>query len=174
MLVNSIRFCLLLAVLPTGVAVAQDSFRPIEQRLSAEQLDEVGLSAQQLSLLNRYLQQADAATAAGLASTPAATAALPSRSSTSPAPATASPDATHLIGLDAERIDTRIRGAVAGWAPGDEFSLENGQRWQVLKGNMKLRKPLESPAVVLVPGIAGRWFLQFDEDMPKARVFRVD
>jgi len=39
---------------------------------------------------------------------------------------------------------------------------------------MKLRKPLESPAVLLVPGIAGRWFLQFDEDMPKARVFRVD
>jgi hypothetical protein len=25
-----------------------------------------------------------------------------------------------------------------------------------------------------VPGIAGRWFLQVDEDMPKARVYRID
>jgi hypothetical protein len=44
----------------------------------------------------------------------------------------------------------------------------------VLKGNMKLRKPLEAPVVVLVPGIMGRWFLQVDEDAPKARVYRTD
>jgi len=25
----------------------------------------------------------------------------------------------------------------------------------------------------VVPGIAGRWFLQVDPDLPKARVFRV-
>ncbi len=39
---------------------------------------------------------------------------------------------------------------------------------------MKLRKPLESPQIVVVPGIAGRWFLQVDEDLPKARVYRID
>lgn len=39
---------------------------------------------------------------------------------------------------------------------------------------MKLRKTLEAPEVVLVPGIVGRWFLQIDEDAPKARVYRID
>ncbi len=52
--------------------------------------------------------------------------------------------------------------------------LENGQTWKVLKGSMKLRKPLQAPEILLVPGIAGRWFLQVDEDLPKARVYRVD
>jgi hypothetical protein len=52
--------------------------------------------------------------------------------------------------------------------------LENGQQWKVLKGAMKLRKPLQAPEIVVVPGIAGRWFLQVDEDMPKARVYRID
>ena len=54
------------------------------------------------------------------------------------------------------------------------FELENGQRWKVLKGNMKLRKPMLSPDIIVVPGIAGRWFLQVDEDLPKARVYRID
>jgi hypothetical protein len=61
---------------------------------------------------------------------------------------------------------------VEGWAPGTVFELENGQLWKVLKG--ELRKALQSPEIVVVPGIAGRWFLQVDEDMPKARVYRID
>jgi len=54
------------------------------------------------------------------------------------------------------------------------FSLENGQQWKVLKGSMKLRAPMQAPEIVVVPGIAGRWFLQVDEDLPKARVYRID
>ena len=41
-------------------------------------------------------------------------------------------------------------------------------------GSMKLRKPLQAPGIVVVPGVAGRWFLQVDEDLPKARVYRID
>ncbi|KAF1708245.1 hypothetical protein CSC73_09860 [Pseudoxanthomonas sacheonensis] len=67
-----------------------------------------------------------------------------------------------------------MKGPVSGWEPGTVFELENGQTWKVLKGNMKLRKPFESPEIVVVPGIAGRWFLQVDEDLPKARVYRID
>ena len=36
-----------------------------------------------------------------------------------------------------------------------------------------MRKPFEYPSRG-VPGIAGRWFLQVDEDLPKARVYRID
>ncbi len=38
---------------------------------------------------------------------------------------------------------------------------------------MKLRKTLQAPQIEVIPGIAGRWFLQVDEDLPKARVFRL-
>jgi hypothetical protein len=79
-----------------------------------------------------------------------------------------------FIGLDTGRIASKAKGTVAGWEPGTVFELENGQQWKVLKGGMKLRKPLENPEIVLVPGVAGRWFLQVDEDMPKARVYRID
>jgi hypothetical protein len=44
----------------------------------------------------------------------------------------------------------------------------------VLKGEMKLRRPMQAPEVLVVPGLAGRWFLQVDEDLPKARVYRTD
>ena len=54
------------------------------------------------------------------------------------------------------------------------FELENDQQWKVLKGAMKLRKPFDAPEIVVVPGIAGRWFLQVHEDLPKARVYRID
>ena len=62
---------------------------------------------------------------------------------------------------------------MSGWEPGTVFELENGQQWKVLKGSMQLRKPMQAPEIVVVPGIAGRWFLQVDEDLPKARVYRI-
>ena len=76
--------------------------------------------------------------------------------------------------LEIRTIKSRLRGPVSSWEPGTEFRLENGQTWKVLKGEMTLRKPLESPEVLVVPGLAGRWFLQVDEDYPKARVYRID
>lgn len=33
---------------------------------------------------------------------------------------------------------------------------------------------MQDPEIVVVPGIAGRWFLQVDEDLPKTRVYRID
>ena len=71
-------------------------------------------------------------------------------------------------GLDEGPIKSRVKGLVSGWEPGTVFELENGQQWKVLQGSAKLRKTLRSPEILVVPGIAGRWFLQVDEDMPKA------
>jgi hypothetical protein len=39
---------------------------------------------------------------------------------------------------------------------------------------MRLHAPMQAPEIVVAPGIAGRWFLQVDEDLPKARVYRID
>lgn len=152
----------LLSSMPV-IAAAKD-YVDIEQRLSAEQLRDTGLatlSTEQLELLNRLLRDdVVKAVEAGKAE---------AREGNEPGRSTAS-----LIGFNDQPIRSRLQGSVGGWEPGTEFVLENGQTWKVLKGSMKLRKPFESPEIAIIPGIAGRWFLQVDEDLPKARVYRID
>lgn len=144
-----------------GAAAAQAPYVAIEQRVDPQELAQVGLSPAQLQALNRLLREADARTpAAPVAAAPA------------PAPAAAVP-APMFPGLDDGPIKAKIAGQVDGWAPGTVFTLDNGQQWQVLKGEMKLKTRRSNPEIVVVPGIAGRWFLQVDEDLPKARVFRI-
>lgn len=157
---------LALALLP-ALASAQTAYRDVERRLSPEQLRETGLDAltpAQLALLNRLLRE-DAereAAAAPPAPAPAFASAAPSRD-----------DAGLLEGASDGPIRSRLVGEIAQWAPGTVFALENGQQWRVLKGSLKLPKPMQAPAIVVVPGVSGRWFLQVDEDLPKARVQRI-
>lgn len=141
---------------------AQSTYVEVEKRFNAEEMHEAGLdtlSTEQLAALNRLLRE---------------------KPTTSPSEIATSERRPHedaprsYIGLDDQPIHSRVKGDVNGWAPGTVFELENGQQWKVLKGEMKLRKPLRAPEIVVVPGIAGRWFLQVDEDMPKARVYRID
>ena len=142
---------MLLSTTPLAWSQQRD-YLPLEQRLSAEQLQQVGLSAQQLQLLNRMLSEA----------------------APSPAPAAATPTPAPMqIGLEEGPVHSSVQGTVEGWGPGTVFVLANGQQWKVLKGQMRLRAALQSPEIEVIPGIAGRWFLQVDEDLPKARVYRI-
>lgn len=141
-------------------AWAQRSYVPLEQRLDPAGLAEVGLSAQQLGALDRLLERAEATAASAQAAATSSTGAAPS------------PPPMH-IGLDEGPVKARAAGTISGWEPGTLFTLDNGQQWQVLKGQMTLRQPVQDPQIEVVPGIAGRWFLQVDPDLPKARVFRV-
>ncbi|QNH23110.1 hypothetical protein HEP73_04061 [Xanthomonas sp. GW] len=156
----------LACALAAPMAQAQSGYVEIEHKLSAEQLREVGLTPTQLATLNRLLRDAETREAAQ----------APARPASAPAAAVAGePEAGQgmMIGLDDGPISARVQGEVAGWAPGTVFVLDNGQQWKVLKGSMTLRTALASPAIKVVPGIAGRWFLQVDEDLPKARVYRI-
>lgn len=159
-------FAVLLALAPALVR-ADTPYVDVEKRLTAEQRHATGLdtlTAEQLALLNRLLRgQAEAEAATRPA--PSATAAPEPERSRGPA---------QYIGLDDEPIVSRVKGPVSGWDEGSEFALENGQVWKVLKGHMKLRETLVDPQVRVVPGVAGRWFLEVDEDLPKARVYRID
>lgn len=141
-------------------AWAQAPFVALEQRLDPQALAEVGLTPTQLQALNRLLRQAEADAPA-----PVAGAAPSAGGAGAPAPM--------FPGLDDGPINAKVTGQVDGWAPGTVFTLDNGQQWQVLKGDMKLKTARSNPEIVVVPGIAGRWFLQVDEDLPKARVFRI-
>ena len=167
-----IAWALVLLLAPIAVP-AQTTYVDIEQRLTAEQLQQVGLSPAQLALLNRMLREA--ATGEPMKQTAAAGAqpAEPVSENNGQDPVQGR-HSSSFIGLNDEPIHSRLKGPVSGWEPGTVFELENGQRWKVLKGEMKLRQTRQSPEIVVVPGVAGRWFLQVDEDMPKARVYRID
>lgn len=150
---------LLLFALVASAALAQTSYVNIEQRLSPEQRHDTGidtLSAEQLVKLNAVLR--DEAQRAETAA----------RQNSQP------PAGGTFAGFNDAPIKSRLKGVVSGWEPGTVFELANGQSWKVLKGSMKLRKPISEPEIIVVPGLAGRWFLQVDEDLPKARVYRID
>lgn len=155
---------LLAALLAACPAVAQDRYLPLEQRIDAARLADVGLTPGQLQQLNRLLREAEAQRPAALSVAPQ------SPGGDRAPPVTAAP---MFIGLDDGPIKAHATGTISGWQPGTLFTLDNGQQWQVLKGEMTLRRPLQDPPIEVVPGIAGRWFLQVDPDLPKARVFRV-
>lgn len=168
----SIRFVVALALLSAAFAANPASpYVPLQEQLTPEQQHATGLdtlSAAQLELLNRLLREKteSAATAAANGAADDGDAGAPAR--TAAAPRALPPD------LEIRTIKARLKGKVEGWAPGTEFRLDNGQTWKVLKGEITLRRPLESPEILVVPGLAGRWFLQVDEDYPKARVYRID
>lgn len=155
-MLRKIFFALLLALsFSTFAVMADQNYINIEQRLTTEQLRDTGLntlSAEQLKLLNQLLRDETAKAVQ----------------------AEKTGNAPPYIGLDDKPIKSRVIGTISGWDIDTVFELENGQKWKVLKGHMSLRKPMDSPNIVVVPGIAGRWFLQVDEDLPKARVYRID
>ncbi len=154
-------------VFATALPVRADgSHIDLEQRFTPEQMHATGLdtlSAGQLALLNRLLREGTARTVA----TARAEAKVDAGTERAAGPA-------RLAGLDDGPITSRAEGRIDGWAPGTVFTLANGQQWKVLKGEVRLRQPLDAPEVIVVPGVAGRWFLQVVEDMPKARVYRID
>lgn len=187
-LLRNISWALILLAMASVVG-AEAAYVDVERRLTREQLRATGLdtlSPAQLKLLNQLLReeapQSVATTQAGqpVAVTEQAESAAPHTpvAPTAPnapaVPPPAAPVAPMYIGLDDRPIESRIVGNVVGWAPGSEFLLENRQRWKVLKGEVTLRKPVENPAIKVLPGIAGRWFLQIDESMPSARAYRID
>lgn len=156
---------LLALALVAGAAAAGEHYVNIEQRLSPEQRHATGidtLTPEQLAALNAVLRD-DVKSIEARAVVEA---------SSRPHAQTAAGGT--LAGFNDAPIKSRLKGSISSWEPGTEFVLENGQTWKVLKGYMKLRKPMEAPEIIVVPGLAGRWFLQVDEDLPKARVYRVD
>jgi hypothetical protein len=147
--------CAVLMGLAANAAAQQ---APIERQMTVEEFKAAGLdklSADELANLNAWLgrKAAEAPVAAAAQAPPPATGA-------------------GFIGDD-QPVRSRLKGSIQEWGPGTVFELENGQRWRVLKGSMKLNKPLQSPEIEVAPGMMGRWFFQVDEDAPRARVERI-
>jgi hypothetical protein len=158
-------------VLLAGAVSAAEPYVPLEKRLTSEQLRETGLStlsSEQLAKLNAILAGQPVPQ-----STPVPTASAAVAGSVQPVTSSGVADRP-LLGFNEKPIPGRLKGTLTGWEEGTVFTLDNGQQWKVLKGRMKLPKALTDPTVKLVPGIAGRWFLQVSEDYPMARVYLIN
>ena len=145
----------LLALLVANPARAQDTYTPIEKRLTAEQLRATGLdqlSTAQLELLNQLLEQerSAAVTAARTAERAVAVREAPSR----------------------EPIESRITGTFRGWQPGTVLTFDNGQQWRVTEGELNIRA-VPSPRVSVRPGLVSAWYLRVEGQAPTAKVVRV-
>jgi hypothetical protein len=168
----ALLWCVAIAIPP--LAAAQSQYVDIERRLTPEQLRSVGITNEQLARLNRMLREAEQAQAPVAVAAPAEPAAISATAPHTRNEDDAGRDRSALVGFNDEPIHSRLKGPVSHWEPGTVFELENGQQWKVLKGALTLPRMLDAPEIVVVPGVAGRWFLQVVEGMPKARVYRID
>ena len=161
----TMRLAPLLALLLTPLilaawmpARAQAAYVPVEQRLSAAQLDATGLSgltSTQLQLLNRLLAGEQAV--------------IERRVETS----VRSRMAGLLDRQPGETVHASIKGDFRGWVAGRVFELDNGQRWRVSEGELYLRKPVANAKVTTTPGMVSGWYLQVEGQSPRAKVQRL-
>ncbi len=159
----------LVLIVSSFCIVAQPSSLPLEKRFTAQQMQATGLntlSSEQLLLLNQLLQEQ---TTQAIAVAVQQNSALVNASSVINTSAALAP----MPILSNEPFKSRIVGSVAAWQTGTVFTLENGQQWQVNKGSAKLFEPLKDPAVQVNISLVGKWYFEFNEDLPKAMVTRI-
>jgi hypothetical protein len=146
-------------------AQASDTSKTLQERLSAEQMRATGLdtlSAEQLALLNQLLQEQTTQVIA-----------VPTEKNTAEVKASVPVVPMAVPTLSNEPFKSRIIGSFSGWQTGTVFTLENGQQWQVNKGNAKLPKPLNDPSVDVKISLVGKWYFELSEDLPRAMVTRI-
>ena len=144
---------MLLALL--GSASVAHAQRPIEQRLSPEQMRATGLDQlrpEQLALLNQLLREERASLAEQSVR-----------------------DERERRNAEARTpVDSLLKGEFHGWRNGSVFELENGQRWRVVDDDFQATKRLSNPKVTISPGAFGSWYMLVDGTSVKAKVKRVD
>lgn len=105
-----------------------------------------------------------------------------SQAITSTTPTAAAPATDAGFGLPAKapvtaepgRISSRIVGELNGWAPGTRFKLANGQVWVVDESSRTAGYALRDPAVRVVEGTFGGYFLEIEGVSKSPRVKRVE
>ncbi len=67
-------------------------------------------------------------------------------------------------------LDARIVGEFHGWQPRTVFTLDNGQRWQVIGGDSYVVSGEPGPKVKIVPGVLGTFWMHVDGHRQRAKV----
>jgi hypothetical protein len=67
-------------------------------------------------------------------------------------------------------VESRIAGVFRGWEPRAIFTLENGQRWQVTSSESYVASDVQNPAVKIVPGILGSFWMTVEGVKTRVKV----
>jgi hypothetical protein len=68
-------------------------------------------------------------------------------------------------------IESRLTGPFTGWTGRTIFELENGQRWvQIDDQQYRAHPPRQNPAVQVIPGMMGTYFLRVEGVGARCRV----
>lgn len=146
--------------LPLSAGQKPSAYVPIEQRLTAEQMQATGLSTltgQQLGLLNQLLDE-DRAQAIQAAEVQRAQDDAGKREKHTPA----------------QTVVATVPGQASSWTQGRMLTLDNGQRWRIVDGGVTFPRPRTDPKVTIAPGFLGAWYLRLDDGTPPIKVQRVD
>jgi hypothetical protein len=71
-------------------------------------------------------------------------------------------------------IESSIEGDFAGWDPGAQIRLANGQVWRVVDGSSAVLTPMKNPKVRVTRSLLGTLFLEIEgtNNSPKVRRVR--
>ncbi len=72
--------------------------------------------------------------------------------------------------VEYETVETSLPGDFHGWESGTVFTLENGQRWQVLSGSYVAGREAGPRKVKIVPGVMGSFFLEIERVRARPKV----
>lgn len=131
-------------------------------KLSAEELARLdGLVRDyQSGALARAQREAAAAESRAAQAEQRAVAAAEKRASVEAArPADAKVVLTPGTKVEYATVESRIAGQFRGWELRTVFTLENGQRWQVIGGEPYVTPPEAGPAVKITPGLLGSFWM---------------
>lgn len=89
------------------------------------------------------------------------------------------PAATHAARGGVQRDDdapirARLVGDFSGWSDGTVFTLDNGQRWQVMEDEPYRTARVHAPEVVIERGVLGGWVLSLAGSKDIVRVAPAD
>lgn len=156
---------LLLALAVAGTVHAQQ-FSSLQERMSAADFNKAGLdklSPEQLHFLNAWLRSH-----VGIASAGAPAAA---------APVVVGP--ANQFGyrrpIDQPRVtvESRLPGRFSGWDSHTQFSLANGQVWQVSESSSWSCQTTQDPKITIKPMLLGSWLMYIQGCSNSVRVERV-
>lgn len=72
--------------------------------------------------------------------------------------------------IEYSTLEARIAGDFRGWQPKMIFTLDNGQRWQVVGGESYVVSSESGPKVKIVPGALGSFFMHVEGHRQRAKV----
>lgn len=167
---TAIRLCIAVSALAAcGLALAQDSFSSLEERMTGAEFRDTGLyklTDEELAALNEWIRERSLTEEEAIELNRQRAA---SDESTAMTDRRGFEDST-----DDTPIESRIKGTFSGWSDDTVFELENGMIWEQVRSGTFGMPATENPRVTIRPGSFGSWYLSVDGYNREVLVERVE